>query len=290
MKFQNILTLFFLTKVFANNIPGHLERRDELNESDIGMVTVCDQDDNCQYLYEDPTNINNKECSIAVYTECNVTTFFNINTIDDICMNYDPVRCQNLLNNEFSSIPACTNKNQIYLQKLRAQIEESHTDLQIFCSKDAGGNLCPYTLMTLTEFPDYLIDINVITSENLVMESCKAKGCSETLPKIIEWVSKKNIDNTLNYNNLYKQMTNYINSDKCTSIAQVKPFTGSATANSNTQGRKKSNTIISNNNENSDSTLNNSNIQDESGAITTTNSIYSIILLNFLFLLFTLMN
>jgi len=312
MRFNNIFALFFLTKIFAYSIPSHLVRREELNESDIGMIEVCDQNENCQTLYEDPTNQKNIECSVAIYTECNVTTFYNKNTIDEICMNYNVDRCNTLLSKGFGSIASCANKDQRYLQELKNQIEEAHADLQIFCSKDAGGNLCPYTAMTLTEFPDYVIDINVITSENLAMESCKAKGCAETLPKIVEWASKKDVESGLNYNNIMKQLNDFIKSQKCTSVAQVKPFAGgvgnqnggaannaaannaaangtaangNTNANGNANGTKqKSNAIIGNN---TNSTAGNDSIIKDEKSGTTSSYINSVFLVT-LFLLYAL--
>ncbi|ORX81438.1 hypothetical protein BCR32DRAFT_327311 [Anaeromyces robustus] len=131
------------------------------------------------------------------------------------CINFNSQRCQSFFSSPFDIDVECQSLTNEEKNNLYVTVKEKQADNNLYCYKDANGNLCPFVNI-LTK------STNGLTEEifnSIIKETCKSEKCID--------LTIESISNTLNvakyrqsaaaeaYLDWYKNGIEFLQSGKC---------------------------------------------------------------------------
>lgn len=182
MKFQ----YFTLLNVIATSI--YLAKAQDNSQNTEDLVTLETYYDNELYPY-----LCTKSCKEVYdrYYDCFNTLDNQYTTADypEVCEVYNSSKCQNFINDLYTQESVCINGNGPDDFNIYDEITMNKVYYIFTCSKDAKGQLCPYTeliqnnVFNATTVYHMREDVN-----NTVEESCSKSKCRENLRQGLEYL------------------------------------------------------------------------------------------------------
>jgi hypothetical protein len=225
---MRLSTKFFVlisaSTVFANGIFDELSN--VVNNFDISAVSECKN-------------------ALEEYSECQIDTI-NLESvganIDSFCTTFSTEKCQTFYKNGIARIPACQNISKELFAPGQILTDMIYSLLNLGCSKDEKGDYCPLAGRNI-------LNNNEMSEEqfmNLLNESCKSKQCyiivsdtfsrvenAELLTKLIFKKQMNDLNINTTPNERIANITNFLQSDNCTSQHTIKTADSTDDAKSN---------------------------------------------------------